>query len=294
MRRLIISAGCLLQAYSSALGEESGPKFEVATVKPSTRFSSGGYSFRGGPGTADPERFTFQVGSLKLLLLRALDLKYYQFSGPDWLDSEGFEIVAKVPAGATKDQLTAMLKNLVVERFHLTFHHEAREMSVFELTVGKDGAKLKESDLNIQSSVRQPGSPVVPLSIDKTGFPEPRPGPSFQLIGRVTNGIMRVAGNQLPLSELVKWMESGVERPVVDKTGLAGKYDLRLAYSSDGLKQLPAGRVGAEAIPVDDTPSGGPSLMKALQDQLGLELKSAKDPIDIVVIDHIDKAPTEN
>src|SRR5271154_7259431 len=114
---------------------------------------------KGGPGTADPERLTYTNIALKTILLRAYGVLNYRLSGPDWLNSARFNIVAKVPPGATKEQLTLMLQNLVVERFNLTFHHETKETLVYELTAGKNGPKLKESDLSVQPPEREPGSP---------------------------------------------------------------------------------------------------------------------------------------
>jgi uncharacterized protein (TIGR03435 family) len=95
----------------------------------------------------------------------------------------------------------------------------------------------------------------------------------------------------VPIPGLVIHLEDELTRPVIDKTGLTGVYDFTLKYSLDGLRpqQLPA---TANAPPTD--PSGGPSLLTAVQEQLGLKLESAKDPIDILVIDHIDKVPTGN
>jgi uncharacterized protein (TIGR03435 family) len=286
MRGFIVPALCLVLGAGAAYAQEPNPKFEVASVRLSAEATSTPANSRmsGGPGTADPERFTFTNLSLKQLLLKAYGLLNYQFSGPDWLTSIRINLQAKVPSGATEAQLNAMLQNLLVERFNLASHHEIKEMAVYELTVGKDGPKLKESDLSAKPPEHERGEPLRVGGPDKEGFPQIPPGLNMML-GRMTDGIMRWTGRQQPLSNLASFLGGELDRPVVDKTGLTGKYDFTLAHSRDGLR--PRG-------PVDDTPSGGPSLFKAVQDQLGLNLESKKDPIDILVVDHIDKVPTDN
>ncbi len=273
---------------------EAPLSFEVATVKPSRVVSNGSYISRGGPGTPDPGQFSMHYVSLRVLLIRALGMKNYQLSGPDWLASEAFEIVAKVPLGATTAQLDTMIKSLLVERFQLAYHHEAKEMSVYELLVGKDGPKLKESDLSIQPAAREPGEPAPRPSTDEKGFPVLPQRRTVQLIGRVTDGIAHWAANQQLISELASFLERPVNRPVVDKTGLTGQYDVRLSF--DDTTQTGPGQAGpaADGTRLDDTPSGGPNVFKAVEQQLGLKLQPAKDPIDVLVIDHIEKQPTEN
>src|ERR1039457_5492305 len=99
----------------------------------------------GGPGTPDPGQLTYTNVSLKNILTNAYNVKGYQLSGPKWLDSERFDITAKIPMGATKEQFQLMLQNLLAERFKLTLHHETKELPMYALVVGKGGSKLKES-----------------------------------------------------------------------------------------------------------------------------------------------------
>lgn len=288
MRALVLFALCLV-----ALGQDTNTKFEVASIRPSTLPNSTPVPARmsGGPGTADPERFTYTNPTVRTLLLRAYQLQSYELTGPDWLSSTRFDIVAKVPPGATEQQLNQMLRNLLAERFNLTIHHETKEMAVYELSVDKSGLKLKESDLSAPPPVNdRPGQPLVVGRPDQQGFPQIPPGMKLTL-GKITNGIMRWTGRQVILSELGTLLTGELQRPVLDKTGLTGKYDLALAYSLDGLR---ARGPAAALTATSGDPSGGPTLFKAVQDQLGLKLESAKDPIDILVIDHIDKTPTDN
>src|SRR5580698_1499923 len=120
--------------------------FEVASVRPvpDTGYPGQGIS-RGGPGTADPGRLTFEHATLKLLVMHAYGLQDFQVSGTDWIGTERFDVAATIPAGATKDQVNLMLQNLLAERFKLKLHRESRIFAVYELTVGKGGSKMRVS-----------------------------------------------------------------------------------------------------------------------------------------------------
>jgi uncharacterized protein (TIGR03435 family) len=294
MRKVIISASLLILGCGSACSQESDIRFEVASVRAAGVPQNGPGRLRmsGGPGTADPERITYPNVTLKNILSKAYGVENDRISGPSWLDSERYDIAAKVPPGATKEQLNAMLRNLLVERFNLAIHHETKVVAVYELTVAKTGPTLTEADMDAPPApVIEPGSRPPTIGTDSAGFLQVPPGRPMML-GRMTDGIMRWTAKVQTLASLTSFLGGELQRPVVDKTGLTGKYDFKLAYSRDGLR--PMGPAAAPGIPVDDTPSGGPSLQRALQDQLGLRLESAKDPIEFLVIDHIDKVPTEN
>jgi uncharacterized protein (TIGR03435 family) len=116
-------------------------QFEVASVKPSAPVPpNGGVYFgpaRGGPGTPDPGLITWTYARLRDLLMTAYDMKTYQVNGPAWLDTERYDIVARVPAGATKEQVNAMWQKLLTERFGVVLHHESREFQLEELVIGK-------------------------------------------------------------------------------------------------------------------------------------------------------------
>jgi uncharacterized protein (TIGR03435 family) len=123
-------------------------EFEVASIKPyvpqaGPAMSGGGK--RGGPGTSDPGQVSWDGVSLKSLITTAYAVKVYQVSGPEWLDTQRFSIVAKVPAGTTQEQVRVMWQNLLAQRFRLAMHRETREIAVYEIEVGKNGPKLKES-----------------------------------------------------------------------------------------------------------------------------------------------------
>lgn len=140
------------------------PTFEVASVKPAAPPEANGRRMifmRGGPGTPDPERVTFTGMPMMNLLTTAYDVKNFQITGPAWLDSERFDISAKIAPGATKEQFHLMLQNLLMERFHLVLHRESKQLPGYELVIAKSGLKLKESTEVIDTSA-PPGPPPGP------------------------------------------------------------------------------------------------------------------------------------
>lgn len=293
MRQFLALAACLTLSYVVAFAQPSDAKFEVASVRSSTEATAtpANSSIHGGPGTKDPERIEFKNESLTALLMRAYAVLNYQISAPKWTTAARFNIVANVPPGATAEQLPAMLRNLLTERFNVAVHRETKEMAVYELTVGKNGSKLEEADLTVAPPEREPGSrPPTIGKPDSSGFPQVPPG-YHVMIGRMTDGIMRWTARAQAVSEFAILLGSELERPVLDKTQLNGKYDFTLAYSRIGLRPWVTPR---GAVPQDDAPSGGPTLQKAVEEQLGLKLDLKKDPIDVLVVDRLDKVPTEN
>ncbi|MBV8844352.1 MAG: TIGR03435 family protein [Bryobacterales bacterium] len=237
---------------------------------------------RGGPGTADPTLVVYTNLRLKDLLLTAYGLKDYQVAGPDWLDTERYDIVAKVPPNASKDQFALMLQSLLVERFKLITHHESKELPLYNLVVAKNGPRMKAwAD---HPSTLQPTAPAGPPTLGTDGFPQVLPG-HFAIL--VVNGHNRLTASKLSVGKLADMLASQLGRPVLDKTGLTGEYDYRLEFSPEGL-----GRgVPAAATPDDQDVV---SLFGAVQEQLGLKLTKGQGTIDVMVIDHAQKVPIEN
>jgi uncharacterized protein (TIGR03435 family) len=269
----------------------------------------------GGPGTPDPGQLTYTNVSLKNILMNAYAVKGYQLSGPKWLDSERFDIVAKIPMGATKEQFRLMLQNLLAERFKLTLHHETKELPMYALVVGKGGAKLKESvddDAAASGAASSPppppgsdGAGPVRLRVGADGMPQLPPGMGKNgMMMMMTNGRLRAVGNRQPVAALTEMLGNQLGYPVVDATGLKANYDFTLDFAPDGLNgpmgmmsPPPPEHDGGQggAAPTASAPEiGGPTIFTALQDQLGLKLEQRKGPVDLLVIDHLEKVPTEN
>jgi bla regulator protein BlaR1 len=295
-----------------AVPTKSSLEFEVATLRRAAPQQGDILVFgpRGGPGTSDPFRKTFTYLTLRSLLMLAYDMKTDQISGPSWIDTERYDIVANVPQGATKEQVDQMLQNLLTDRFKLTIHRETKDVPLFELVVGKGGPKFKERPENpalvtpvdnAAAALPPPGPP----KIGKDGFPELPPLTTGNWM-MVANGRLRLVVRNEPLATLVNMVGNQSGRPIVDKTGLIGKYNFSLEYA------FVAGAIGPMGLPMPSpqpgTQVGGagpansldsqaetaPALVSALQEQLGLRLESKKGPIEVLIIDHAERIPIEN
>jgi len=261
-----------------ALAQTGGPAFEVASIKPSGPKSVRGSS--GGPGTSDPGRYTFGSATLIDLVEVGYHVDYFQISSKVPLDEQTFDLVAKLPEGATGQQFRLMMQNLLAERFHLKMHMQSKEFPTYELIVAKSGPKLKES------AAGNVAAPAPRASSD--GFPDLPPNrPGMVAQHSVSGGfvLVRLKAQQEPISALARMLRLPDGQPMVDKTGLTGKYDFTLEFSSE----VPSAASGGDAqLPVT------PNLFTALQQQLGLQLVDKKIPFDVVVVDSVDKLPTEN
>ncbi len=277
--RVIAGLAGLLFVASSARGQASaGEEFEVAALKPFTP-NPNGWDVRteGGPGTSDPIRIRYVNLTFKSLLATAYGVENFMISGPDWLDSERWTIEATIRPGATKEQVNRMLQNLLSNRFKMTLHRETRTAAMYELTVIKKGPKLREFVGNAPA----PADGKLSMT-EKDGFVRIRP--SARPVEFAGGGIWHAWGAGETVSELVNYLSSELKAPVEDKTGLTGKYDYNLEFSGSPLESSATGN------PADSAPD----FVTAVRDQLGLKLGSKKGPIDLLVIDHVEKTPTAN
>jgi uncharacterized protein (TIGR03435 family) len=314
-----MGAGLVVFTSCAALAQtaESSPSFEVASVKPAAPITGNRIQvgMRGGPGTPDPGQITYNNVTVKNVLMNAYGVKGFQISGPGWLDSERYDIVAKVPRGATKAEFMVMLQNLLAERFKLTLHREKKDLPMYALVVGKNGPKMKES---VEDAAPKGGGPadgpaavMGKPTVDRDGFPVLPPAAAGRTAVSLAlmNGNVRMTASKQPMSGLAEDLSRQLDLPVVDMTGLTGKYDFTLYFSPEGLAgmRLPAGLAppppnaappgeGGPGSPMASAPDGqsNPSLFAAIQEQLGLKLEQRKGPVDLLVIDHLEKAPIEN
>jgi uncharacterized protein (TIGR03435 family) len=274
----------MIASIAIILGAGAGaqtPQFEVASVRLSSDQRGLNLSMHGGPGTEDPGLYTCENCEIWGLIDRAFDLKAYELSGPAWMRTTRLIISAKIPAGATEDQFRLMLQDLLIERFKLTFHREKKEMPAYDLVVAKNGPKIKKSPeappLGDPSAYKPPPGPS---KKDKDGFPIIPPEDPRPMMSAMEGPRWVQRFGHRSMEQLAAYVATLVERPVVDATGLKGKYDFTLKWMNERL--LP---------PNDDS---GPKIFEALQTQLGLKLESTKRMVDILVVDHIEKTPTEN
>lgn len=283
-------------------------EFEVASVKPSVRGPGADGICRGGPGTGDPTRFTCRYVPLKRLIVRAFGLRPFQVAAPDWTEDQRFDIQAAVPAGTMKEQFQAMLQKLLIDRFHLAFHREPREMTRYDLLVAEGGPKLKEAqDTAEPPEEAAPGPPGLPnrpamkkWPVDKDGYPVVRTqGWS------TVDGMARFYQPHGGLEGLLLMLEMRMEKPVADATGLKGSYEIEMHWvgespiSGQMRAAMAQARANAGVSPAaqetaSDPGPRGPTIQQALRDQLGLKLELKKGPVETLVVDHADKVPTEN
>jgi len=221
--------------------------------------------------------------------MAAYDVKNYQVSGPAWLNTERYDLIAKVPPGATREQVNMMWQRLLAERFGVVLHHESKEFQVEELVVDNGGSKLKETAWDPASPL-----PAGPPQRDENGGLT-SPGQVNTISPRENGASVHTIAKAQPISQLTATLSNALNRPVLDKTGLAGKYDYIIDFVIDQLPLPPPGQPGpgAPAAPVNATESG-PDLAAAVQQQLGLRLMCSKAMLDVVLIDKAEKMPTAN
>jgi len=260
----LLTAGVVFSQTTAA-----PPAFDVASVKPAPPPTEGKFMVQMG---GDPGMVDYKNVSLKTLVARAYEMKDHQVSGPDWLDSARFDVVAKIPPNTPPGQIPLMLQTLLAERFKLTAHREQKVMPVYAMVVGKNGPKLKPVEGDPGGRMR--------MSISPRGR---------QMSGPTT------------MSALAGGLSQMLDRPVVDSTELKGTYDIDLEWVPDereGGGMMAKMKAMAEAASTD--PHGDPlgpngfSLFGALQEKLGLRMEARKSPVDIVVVDSAQQVPTEN
>jgi uncharacterized protein (TIGR03435 family) len=198
---------------------------------------------------ATPGFLVVQNSTLSVCLQWAYNVRPYQISGPSWIDSERYDISAKAAGPAPQPELRLMLRRLLSESFRMSFHRESKPLPGHALLVSPDGSKLHESSA--------------------TGEPEMK-----------MNGPMVVA-RAMTMEHFVGILMSSTHGPVVDQTGLTGRYD----FSFDMSKYV------TPDSPPEDMPA---ALAKVLQQELGLRIEARKLPLEVLVVDHAEKTPSEN
>lgn len=310
---------CLFACLAWTQQESAPPTFEVASVKVAEAFG-GSMPMMAGPGRAmrargcgkpDPALVRCTGASLKMLLMRAYDVKAYQIDGPAWIGSDAYDLMAKVPEGVAADKVPAMLQTLLAERFAVKIHKETRVLPAYELGVAKGGPKLKEVDPAKLQPLPEPGSALPPPPPPRGPGNGPPPlsalpaGAMMMMMN--TNGSRLFRGN-ITIDQLILHLTNSLDRPVIDNTGLKGTYEIELSYlgdENDGMGRMMMAGMPPPTGGGDAAGRGEPSrqqdantpiatLPQALQQSLGLKLEPKKLPIDMIVVDGANKVPTEN
>jgi uncharacterized protein (TIGR03435 family) len=235
---------------------------------------------RGGPGTPDPERIVFTNVSLMSVLQRAYGMQSYQISGPAWIASARYDITAKVPPGITKEGCNLMLQHLARDRFHLQLHYAAKKLHGYELVRGKSEPKLKPSS--------EAGPDVVPVEApqtDSSGFPR-LSAPGLMLLEGLQGAtvVSFLTARAQPVSALTDFLSKEFRLPVIDKTGLTGRFDFTLEFAP----QAPG------AVPLESPDGSAANLISAIPQQLGLRLIPRNAAVDVLVIDSAGRIPAGN
>jgi uncharacterized protein (TIGR03435 family) len=258
---LLLAAAPLISAQTPSQTKE----FEVASVKVHKESDDGRVGIQIAPGG----RWRATNVPLKMLLQIAYDLRPGQLTGaPNWTETERYDIDAKLDdslgSNPKPDEMRPYLQSLLEKRFQLQFHRESKEMQVYVLGVAKNGSKLKESD---------------PAAV----------GP------RIRMGMGQLSCTKVKMDVFARELSRQVGRPVVNQTGLTGDYDFELTFAPEG--PPPGGGAGGPG-PGPGGPGGGPSapgndaptVFTAVQEQLGLKLDSKKAPVDLFIVDKLEKA----
>ncbi len=227
------------------------PAFDVASVKPNQMSKMGGEGSRREHVSAMPGSLNMHNVSLSTCIQWAYTVQEPMVSGPGWITNDRYDVVAKAGQPVTEDQLKPMLQTLLAERFKLAVHREEKVMSVFVLTVGKNGHKLHKSEGDGEAAI----DPVK---------------------GKFVANVQRAG-----VGEMIALLARGLRTPVIDQTGLTGKWDFTLDVSG----------YATHPVSPDDVPS---LAVQILQEQLGLKLESKKMPLEMLIVDHAERTPTEN
>lgn len=238
------------------MAADANPEFEVATIKPSKPDQQGkGFMVKG-------REFDTMNTSLIDLITFAYGIHPKQIVGaPDWAGTDKYDLTAKPDGeGQPNDkQWKTMIQKLLADRFKFTFHHDKRELPVYTLVVAKGGSKMTKSE----------------------GDPNGLPSLFF-------HGLGDLPGRNATVADFAGVMQTAVlDRPVVDQTGLTGRFDFTLKWTPD---ESQFGGLGIKVPPPSDKPDAPPNLYQAIQEQMGLKLDPVKAPADVLVIDHVEKA----
>ena len=237
-------------------------RFEVASIKPHMRATGAPIV----PQTlrVEPTRLSYTNASLMACIQAAYGIPgegrpdYRLVGGPDWLATERFDIEAKFERAVSKEQMMLMMQVLLAERFKLNVHRETKELRAYTLTIGKNGPKVASA---------QPDERETLLQRRKDD-----PAGAGQELVVHKNSIAR----------FTEYLSRQFEQPVVDKTGLQGDFSFTLHWVPD------------VNPPVSRLDVFGPAGIQAIEDQLGLKMEATRIPIEVLVIDHVERIPTEN
>jgi uncharacterized protein (TIGR03435 family) len=265
--RIRVAILLIVVASSTVLTQTLRPTFEVASVK--RRSGPGPSTLTQAQGAAPGGAFNMINSTLVRFVMYAYDLRDYQvIGGGDWTRTQRFDISARAGRDAAPAEIRLMLQSLLDDRFRLVTRQEQREVPIYTLLVdrsdGRLGPNIKDSDDDCKAVVQRPAN-VPPGAATGTGCGQ--------------------------MSTIVRGVSTWMGAPVIDKSGLTGRYAYFMYYSPD----LPLSSLGGMILPptTSSVDPNLPSYATALREQLGLKLEASRGPIDVLVIDSVQQ-PTEN
>ncbi len=297
-KALLAAAGLFAVAVPIVIGLLNGVTLRAQTVSPTLRFEvasvrlaqpggGGGIRTSGipGPNNKDPGRFTAHVTLLNLVLI-AYDIPIYRLSDPDDRLMPLVEVQAKMPVDTTREQFNVMLQNLLADRLGLKVHWTSKEIEMYALVVAKGGPKFKLAAPDSPQASDDASKNGNPNRVGPNGFPIP-PSGNGPWVGAAPGGKMGMRGHNETAAEMARGIGiRTLNGPLTDATGLRGKYDYTIFWSMQATMDVLSGR---PALDPD-----GVTIFDAVQDQLGLKIEKRKGPVQMLVVDHVEKKPTEN
>ena len=283
MRKMTMSLIAIGMVGAVLLGQAQAPSFEVASVKPSESLPPPGSS----GAVIRPDQFDAPSYPLQALVSLAHGISNARIIGwPEWTQRVRYDVRARTAKPSTRQEVLAMLQTLLAQRFSLRVHRETREMDIYALVVAKPGVtgpKLQRVEVDCETKKLLDGS--------APGFfpPDARPA-----CGTSLNRVRLVAGPSITISKRAAWtmeqmalgLGGGLGRPVIDRTGLTGTFDAELTYVTENPPSFPQPTK-------PQPPPDGVWLRDAIRQQLGLDLRSERGPVEFLVIDSIER-PTAN
>jgi uncharacterized protein (TIGR03435 family) len=292
-RSFLFAAAVFLPVLAIAQTAPPRLEFEVASIRPAAPLDA---SVKIGMHI-DGSQVRFTSLSVRDCMRLAWQVKDYQIVGPDWTGTDRWDITAKLPVGAKSDQAPDMLQKLLVDRFGITFHHDKREFAVYALVPAKGGLKLTET---------APDAASDNAAVPKSGLNVSASGSAAGVFVDLGQGSWysfadnKLVGHKLTMERIADALSRYMDKPVVDMTGAPANtyYDVSFAITADDYRTMlirVAIRSGVslppEAVRLADAPTDS---LAAAMEATGLRMESRKAPLDVMVIDHVEKAPTEN
>ncbi|HET9409334.1 MAG TPA: TIGR03435 family protein [Candidatus Sulfotelmatobacter sp.] len=318
---VVLALACAATLYAQSQAPSAAPlAFEVASIKPSGDVMA---DARAGKMPhvgmkVDVQRVDIGYFTLMQLISYAYKVKQYQIAGPDWMKSAHWDIAATLPEGASKDQIPEMMQALLADRFKLVIHHDRKDMPVLAMEVGKNGVKMAPSppDPPETKAADEKGTTTYDTGNGKVqvktsgrmgegGTTQISGGPAGNVKMSMNNGLMHMESSKVTMESLSQQLTGLLGEPVIDQTGLKGSFVVAVDISMEDLQAIArsqgmmmpgagtdAGSVNSSAVPSASDPSGG-SVYASIE-KLGLKLTKQKLPVEMIVIDHLEKIPTDN